>query len=106
MSTKRFPAPLDEKNVMTDWIEECFDNYGDCTCNGSRIVGFINNAPVYAIYYDNVIKWTILETFNPQDTMNVLLNRLDEHEDPDSALYSERMIDENVLYQSFFFKED
>lgn len=102
---KKIPAPLDETNVTTDWIEEIFDN-GNCTCNGSRIVGFVRDAPVYAIYYDNVVRWTVLDSFLPSDRINELIRRLDRYENPDEVVFSEKTVIGKTLTQRFFFRED
>ena len=45
---KLIPAPLDEKNLTTDWIEEAFDNYS-CSCGGKRnnvYTGIVEDCPV------------------------------------------------------------
>lgn len=106
MSKNLIPAPLDEKNVMTDWIMEIFDNYGDCVCNGKQYVGFVSNVPVYARYYGNTIVWMVIYTISPDHTISVLQSRLKEHEDTESSLFSKMTIEENVLYQEFFWLDD
>ena len=84
-------APIDQKNVMSDWIAEIFDD-GDCTSDGgNKLVGFIKGYPVYAKWFSNQIWWNFVQG---QDTgaCKELIRRLDEHEDPKSVLFSRRDI--------------
>lgn len=41
---KLIPAPIDERNVTSDWIYEMFD-LGDCVDDNGTYVGFINHVP-------------------------------------------------------------
>lgn len=106
MSKNLNPAPIDNKNVMEDWINDVFDN-GDCTEDRKRIIGFIDHSPVMASWHDNVLIWTFYEDnwLDRQDSIKELRRRLTEKEDPNSNLYSLITGDEHGLVQKFYWKE-
>ena len=55
------PAPIDDKNITTDWIEEIFDF--DCAAsNGKTYLGFINGLPIKADIKDHQIYWSLLSS--------------------------------------------
>lgn len=55
------PAPIDDKNITTDWIEEIFD--GQCCCqNNGTYIGFIKGLPIKADIKDNQIYWSRLSS--------------------------------------------
>lgn len=56
---KLIPAPLDEKNVTTDWIEELFDDQSALYSKGKRL-GFMAGAVMQAEWYFNVLMWKVL----------------------------------------------
>lgn len=53
------PAPLDEKNVTTDWIEELFDDQSALYARHKRL-GFIAGVAVQASWEGNVLTWKVL----------------------------------------------
>ena len=55
---KLTPAPLDEKNVTTDWIDDIFDD-SSCTCNGSTYTGFVKDSVCSCLVGSNTIIWKI-----------------------------------------------
>ena len=78
---KLIPAPLDEKNVTTDWIEMVFDDY-NCTCGGHKdrsYVGFVNECAVLARIHNNSLWWNIMHwKYNDdkvQETYRILLEK-------------------------------
>ena len=106
MSKKLNPAPIDNKNVMEDWINDVFDN-GDYTKDRKRIIGFIDHSPAMASWHDNVLIWTFYEEgwLDRQNSIEELRRRLAEKEDPNSILYSLITGDEHGLVQKFYWKE-
>lgn len=106
MSKNLIPAPIDNKNVMEDWINDVFDN-GDCTEDRKRIIGFIDHSPAMASWHDNVLIWTFYEEawMDRQNSIKELKRRLAEKEDPNSNLYSLITGDEHGLVQKFYWKE-
>lgn len=104
---KIIAAPIDEKNVSTDWIEDVFDGQR-CVQNDNGMVGFIDGCPTYVFWRSNLLFWILKEDF-PSDlgkTMNELKHRLSEFEDPDTNLFSTISVARNELSQRFYFKED
>lgn len=105
MATELIPAPIDDKNVMEDWINDVFDN-GDCTEDRKRIIGFIDHSPAMASWHDNVLIWTFYEVawVDRQNSIKELRRRLAEKEDPKSNLYSLITGGEHGLVQKFYWK--
>lgn len=108
------PAPIDEKNITSDWIEDIFDN---CCFGGKEnniYVGFICDCVVLCEYHDNIIKWKVeSECFNGkserENAFNELRKRLEtiDKESFDLAVkYSPFDKDVTCLTQSFFFKDE
>lgn len=56
---KLIPAPLDEKNVTTDWIEELFDDQS-ALYGKDKMLGFMNGAAVQASWSGNLLRWSVL----------------------------------------------
>ena len=96
----------DEKNVMSDWIEEIFDDYS-AICNGRKLLGYVNNAPVYAKYSGNIIKWKVIEDIQLEIDCTIieLKKRLKEREDPE-RLFSVFKVDGSTLIQSFYWPNE
>lgn len=57
---KLIPAPLDEKNVTTDWIEELFDDQS-ALYGKDKMLGFMAGAAVEASWSGNVLHWKVLD---------------------------------------------
>ena len=107
MKKKMMPAPIDNKNVMCDWIGEIFDN-GDCTRNNNTLVGFIHEEPVIATWKDNILLWQFSIMRNIKDTLelSVLQKRLAEHHDIEGSLVEQFTIIGNLLMQQFYWKNE
>lgn len=58
--TRLIPAPLDEKNVTTDWIEELFDDQS-ALYGKNKMLGFMAGAAVQASWEGNVLTWKVLD---------------------------------------------
>lgn len=115
MKTKLIPAPIDEKNVTTDWIESVFDGW-HCITGGRHneiYAGFVDNRPVTCFINGNTILWHIEKylcgVYVLKDTYAKLLRHLKtlDEETPDIVVeYDTSMQEELVILQSFFFKEE
>lgn len=104
MERKTYPAPIDGKNVTTDWIEDIFD-MADFTRDGKCMVGFVSHYPVLVAWSDNYIVWQAV--LGGENCLDVLEKRLALFEDEESDIYSERKrVANNLILQSFYFKED
>lgn len=109
MEKKLIPAPIDGKNVTTDWIEEIFDNCGDCVRNGNKFTGFVKGSVCCCQHLSNNLFWHINKDFaeNAKDSWDELIRRLKEHDTPSLVVkYDESMKDDLLLLQRFFFCTD
>ena len=109
MEKKLIPAPLDEKNVMTDWIGEIFDDY-DCTYDGKRTyTGFVKGSVCSCMYHNNHIIWQINQHFSVDAKLSYeeLIKRLKEHDTPPLVIkYDTSMKKELFLLQKFYWEDD
>ena len=109
MEKELIPAPIDNKNVMKDWIEEIFDDY-DCTYDGkNKYTGFVKESACSCIYMNNNIFWQIHQHFSKDalSSYQELIKRLKEHDTPSLLVkYDDSMKSELLLLQRFFFRAD
>ncbi len=106
METKKIPAFIDDKDVMTDWIEEIFDHW-DCTYSSCQLVGFVNDVPTYAHWNGNTITWKPMcyDNETTKETLDIIKKKLLEYETDTDELYSEIYIFNNAsIIQKFYFK--
>jgi hypothetical protein len=96
-------APLDGKNVTTDWIEEVFD-FNSVVWNGNKCVGFIKGTPVLATWEDNRLQWDVIG-FKPDEALDELVARLSEFDDNDDLeIMNKRFF--GSLIQHFYWKDE
>ncbi len=103
METKQFiPAPIDGKNLTTDWIEEIFDDYS-CLVHGHTFVGFVDGVVCHCTYCANFILWQV----NKACAYDELISRL-KKKDTDSfhVVYDDTMKRNNVLLQKFYWENE
>jgi len=58
---KLIPAPFDEKNITTDWIEELFDDQS-ALYGKHKMLGFMAGAAVLASWSGNCLTWNVLDS--------------------------------------------
>ena len=108
MSTKLIPAPIDNKNVTQDWIEEIFDD-GNCTWSGNKCVGFVKGSICGCVFSGNIVAWKIIDEFTwyAQPSFDELERRLREH-DADGLVveYFKSRDCEYQLTQRLYFKDE
>lgn len=78
---KLVPAPLDEKNLTTDWITEELPDYGTtaavrCGKSKAEAVMWLDGDLIRVCYHDNKISFCALETFMNIDYIEKLLDKL------------------------------
>ena len=109
MENKLIPAPIDNKNVMTDWIEEIFD-FQTAVRRKKTMVGFIADEPAVARWNDNVLIWTfpLWPTLTIEDSkpLEELKKRLKVYDDANVELITIDNVDRHSLMQKFFWKKD
>ena len=109
---KRMYAPIDEKNITSDWIEDVFE----CNCvftqkrNNHRYCGFISDEVVIASYTfgDNTLKWQIVSerVQDAETAKSTLLHTLKEIDKENEGLICEYEVQGNTIYQSFYWGEE
>lgn len=101
----QIPALINEKDVMTDWVQDVFDS-GSCVTSGCQALGFINEHPVYVHWYGHRMLWQVVEDcdINYEAIINEIKQRLSEFEDPESELFSEIYVFGHSILQFFYFK--
>lgn len=111
MEKKLIPAPIDGKNVTSDWIDEIFDD-GNCTRGGRNMVtGFIGGSVCCCWITGHLIFWQIAQDFanNAGCCYDLLLKRLKKHDDDENLVvkYDTSMKKEKLLLlQKFYFKDE
>lgn len=109
METKEkelIPAPIDNKNVVQDWIEEIFD-YQTCIWGEKKsAIGYVHGQPVMAAWSENNLLWKFMEekTIEDSDHLAVLKDRLNDAHDPDGELVETFKVLGNILWQKFYWK--
>lgn len=98
-------APIDGKNVTTDWIEEVLDFQTGLFGKGC-VVGFVSESPVIATWSDNVLTWRFPNMVSVQSSkeLKVLQERLGYYDDLNTDLISEYSVEGNALIQKFFWR--
>lgn len=111
MAKERIPAPVDGKNVDTDWIETIFDNDGFAR-DARLMVGMINHCVVQVSWNVNTMLWQVSKELGygePLIAYMILEERLRKAETPDQNIYS--MIQHGELgkyqiVQTFYFRDE
>lgn len=103
-------APIDEKNVTTDWIEYVFDG-ADCVRRENMFTGFVKGSACSCVYYKNRIFWEVHHNFckDAIASYDELIRRLKECDKDTETLiieYNESMRENLILGQAFYWKED
>ena len=100
-------APIDEKNVCTDWIEDVFDD-NNCIWGKKSAVGYFKGEPVVVTWEGNVLYWRfpIISHLENSITLAYLKEKLCEWHDKESNLVDYFNVIGDTLTQSFYFKED
>ena len=75
------PAPLDEKNLTTDWITEELPDYGTtaavrCGKSKAEAVMWLDGDLIRVCYHENKISFYALETFMNIDYIEKLLDEV------------------------------
>lgn len=102
------PAPIDNKNVDTDWIETIFDNQSCVWGDKRSAVGYINGEPVIAAWDNNLLLWQFPLMPAIEDTvpLSILKNRLNAAHDPEGDLVEDFSVVANMLMQKFYWKNE
>lgn len=106
-------APIDEKNVCSDWIEDVFDEYSTIHTEKrgkNTFVGFVSDCVCICSYSfgNNTLKWQIIadRKEDAESAIKTLSERLREYGKENETLQTEYTTEGNTLYQSFFFVEE
>lgn len=102
------PAPIDNKNVDTDWIETIFDNQSCVWGENKSAVGYINGEPVIAAWDGNLLLWQfpLITSLEDSSHLDVLKDRLNAAHDPNGDLIETFAVTGNLLMQKFYWKNE
>lgn len=111
---KLIPAPIDERNVTSDWIYEMFD-LGDCVDDNGTYVGFINHVPALCQVTNNEVTFSFPKSsffsFERMDEgfaqLKGRLDRFISESNKSESLYVSYFINDQLCRfgLSFYFKE-
>lgn len=106
MKQKRLlPAPLDDKNVTTDWIEGMFDS-GSALYGSHKAIGFIAGAAVQASWSGNALKWKVLDGDRYEAIKRLRERYWKRYPDNPSPFVVKEQILANVCIMRFYWKPD
>ena len=102
------PAPIDNKNVTTDWIEDVFDNQSCIWGKKNSAVGYINEEPVIAAWDRNLLLWqfSLITSLEDSISLSILKDRLNAAHDPDGDLVEDLKVVGNLLMHKFYWKNE
>ena len=102
------PAPIDNKNVTTDWIETIFDSQSCVWGEKRSAVGYINGEPVIAAWDRNLLLWqfSLITSLEDSISLAILKDRLNAAHDPDGDLIETLNVVGNMLMQRFYWKNE
>ena len=106
MEEKRLlPAPLDGKNVTTDWIEGLFDD-GSVLYGSHKAVGFMGGAVMKALWSENCLVWRVLDG-DTAAALATLRKRYGAHYPEETSPFTVREeLGEDLLIQRFYWKPE
>jgi hypothetical protein len=104
---KTIPAPIDEKNVCTDWIEEIFD-YQSCLRYKKRAVGFVDEEPVIASWEGNLLTWKfpVMRDFENSISLAYLKEKLERYSEYNPELVEHYNVVGDTLEQRFYWRNE
>ena len=102
---KLIPAPLDEKNVTTDWIEELFDDQSVIYGKNKKI-GFMANAAMQASWSGNMLVWQVLDGDAYRAFMKLNERYKERYPDEESPFIVEKQRSTGMLVMRFYWKPE
>jgi len=105
MEKKLIPAPIDEKNVTSDWIEEMFDEQS-ALCGKQKYIGFMAGATMQASWYRNVLKWEVLDGDRYLAINKLLERNRERYPESESPFIIKERIFANVCLWKFYWKPE
>ena len=107
MAKELIPAPIDGKNVCTDWIEEIFD-YQTCLWGKKSAMGFVKGEPVIALWEQNLLTWKFPLKRNLEGSISLayLKDRLEEYSEYNQELVEYYNVVGDTLEQRFYWRNE
>lgn len=92
------PAPFDEKNACTDWIDDMMDS-GQCVWSKNKFTGFFGGHVVYGYISGNMV---VFWSTNPSSYIMVELHNIwDSQKDMAAEIYEDK---DNVVKLKAYLK--
>jgi hypothetical protein len=113
-TSKLIPAPIDNKNIMEDWIEEIFDEQS-ALCSKHEYIGFIGGLGFTCRIEGNNLRWLLIhggyfanetERHNALDTLYKRLKEIDKDNEESGIRTEYYRIGLIGLSQSFYFVDE
>lgn len=107
MEEKLIPAPIDDKNVMTDWIAEVFDD-SFCVADykNNQILGFIELCPVHVKWYRNRLEWHFVDhQVDNKSAIDFLTKKLEEKAKANPELLQDWFVIGDGIAQNFYWRD-
>ena len=99
------PAPLDEKNVTTDWIEEMFDDQS-ALYGKNKMLGFMAGAAMQASWSGNVLRWKVLDGDRYVAIKRLIGRYKERYPDEESPFILKRQFFADVYIMRFYWKPE
>lgn len=99
------PAPLDEKNVTTDWIEEMFDDQS-ALYGKNKMLGFMAGAAMQASWSGNVLRWKVLDGDRYVAIKRLIELYKERYPDEESPFILKRQCFADVYIMRFYWKPE
>lgn len=105
MKQKLIPAPLDGKNVTTEWIEVLFDDQS-VLYGRNKMIGFMANAAMQASWDGNVLKWKVLDGDRYEAVKRLIERYKERYPDEESPFILKRQCFADVYIMRFYWKPE
>lgn len=102
---KLTPAPLDEKNVTTEWIETMFDDQS-ALYGKNKMLGFMAGAAMQASWAGNMLVWQVLDGDAYKAFVRLIERYKEQYPDEKSPFIVERQKSTNMYVMRFYWKPE
>ena len=102
---KLISAPLDEKNVTTDWIEELFDDQS-ALYGKDKMLGFMAGAAMQASWSGNMLKWKVLDGDRYEAIKRLRERNRERYPETESPFIVKEQIFADVCVWRFYWKPE
>lgn len=102
---KLIPAPLDEKNMTTDWIEELFDDQS-ALYGKHKMAGFMAGALMQAWWNNNMLIWKVFDGDYNEAIKRLLERYKERYPEEESPFILKQQVTANICVMKFYWKPE